>query len=261
MRITQYQVDAFADRPFRGNPAAVCFLEAWPDERLLQAIAAENNLSETAFLVPAETGYALRWFIPLEVLAGQEYVAVFDSEFTEMITVQVRLYEELNRVLRPEERKGTVQQRLPANSTVCDLVHSLGLELEEVDLALVNSGPTPFHHLLQDRDRVSLYPEFEAMDISSVSLLRGSPLRKTRFIAEGSLQELAGLLREQGYDCPCPDQAADEELARISREQKRILLTVRPGLARERALQRCICLRSGQPQQQLYELRHRLQLQ
>ena len=65
MRIKQYQVDAFTDRPFRGNPAAVCLLDAWPEDWLLQAIAAENNLSETAFLVPAEQGYELRWFTPL----------------------------------------------------------------------------------------------------------------------------------------------------------------------------------------------------
>ena len=65
MRIKQYQVDAFAERPFQGNPAAVCFFETWPEDRLLKAIAAENNLSETAFLVPAEEGYELRWFTPV----------------------------------------------------------------------------------------------------------------------------------------------------------------------------------------------------
>ena len=65
MRIPIYQVDAFSDRVFAGNPAAVCPLESWlPDERL-QAIAAENNLSETAFFVPVERGgYELRWFTP-----------------------------------------------------------------------------------------------------------------------------------------------------------------------------------------------------
>jgi len=64
--LTLYQVDAFTDRPFAGNPAAVCPLDAWLPDPTLQAIAAENNLSETAFLVP-ETGdadYALRWFTP-----------------------------------------------------------------------------------------------------------------------------------------------------------------------------------------------------
>lgn len=65
MKIRQYQVDAFATRAFEGNPAAVCPLESWLDDDLLQAIAAENNLSETAFFVPAKDGFHLRWFTPL----------------------------------------------------------------------------------------------------------------------------------------------------------------------------------------------------
>jgi predicted PhzF superfamily epimerase YddE/YHI9 len=65
MKIKQYQVDAFARRVFEGNPAAVCPLQAWPGDDLLQAIAAENNLSETAFFVPTGQGYHLRWFTPV----------------------------------------------------------------------------------------------------------------------------------------------------------------------------------------------------
>jgi PhzF family phenazine biosynthesis protein len=62
-----FQVDAFADKPLTGNPAAVIPLERWLDDALMQAIAAENNLSETAFTVPSESGdadYELRWFTP-----------------------------------------------------------------------------------------------------------------------------------------------------------------------------------------------------
>ena len=61
------QVDAFADRPFAGNPAAVMPLEEWLPDEILQAIALENNLSETAFTIPARDGdadYELRWFTP-----------------------------------------------------------------------------------------------------------------------------------------------------------------------------------------------------
>lgn len=64
MRCPIFQVDAFTGRRFAGNPAAVCPLEAWPRDELLQAIAAENNLSETAFLVPRDDDYELRWFTP-----------------------------------------------------------------------------------------------------------------------------------------------------------------------------------------------------
>ncbi len=64
MRIPLYQVDAFADGPFTGNPAAVCPLESWLPDDVMQRVAAENNLSETAFFVPEGEGYRLRWFTP-----------------------------------------------------------------------------------------------------------------------------------------------------------------------------------------------------
>ena len=64
MNISIYQVDAFASRPFEGNPAAVCPLDAWLSDELMQSIAAENNLSETAFFVREGSSYAIRWFTP-----------------------------------------------------------------------------------------------------------------------------------------------------------------------------------------------------
>lgn len=64
MRLPIYQVDAFTDRLFGGNPAAVCPLERWLPDASMQAIAAENNLAETAFFVREGHGYLLRWFTP-----------------------------------------------------------------------------------------------------------------------------------------------------------------------------------------------------
>lgn len=74
------QVDAFADRPFTGNPAAVMPLDAWLPDDMLQAIAMENNLSETAFTIPAgdnEADYELRWFTPTSevVMCGHATLA------------------------------------------------------------------------------------------------------------------------------------------------------------------------------------------
>jgi len=60
----QYIIDAFADRVFEGNPAAVCVLDSWPEEARMMDITRENNLSETAFAVPEGEGYRLRWFTP-----------------------------------------------------------------------------------------------------------------------------------------------------------------------------------------------------
>ncbi len=64
MKLKLYQVDAFADQVFKGNPAAICPLDQWLDDDLMQAIAVENNLSETAYFVPKGDGFELRWFTP-----------------------------------------------------------------------------------------------------------------------------------------------------------------------------------------------------
>jgi PhzF family phenazine biosynthesis protein len=65
MRIPLFHVDAFADQPFRGNPAAVCLLNSWLDDASLLKVAAENNLSATAFLVRQTDRNELRWFTPI----------------------------------------------------------------------------------------------------------------------------------------------------------------------------------------------------
>jgi PhzF family phenazine biosynthesis protein len=64
MDIPIYQVDAFASQVFAGNPAAVCPLETWLPDDVMQSIAAENNLAETAFFVPRGDAFDLRWFTP-----------------------------------------------------------------------------------------------------------------------------------------------------------------------------------------------------
>jgi len=64
MRIKLYQVDAFTNRVFGGNPAAVCIIDEWLEDVLMQQIAAENNLSETAFAVKLDNAYEIRWFTP-----------------------------------------------------------------------------------------------------------------------------------------------------------------------------------------------------
>ena len=77
MKIPLYIVDAFTDRPFAGNPAAICPLQTWLLEEVMQRIGAEMNFSETAFMVPTADGWHIRWFTPtLEVdLVGHATLA------------------------------------------------------------------------------------------------------------------------------------------------------------------------------------------
>jgi len=117
MKIRQYQVDAFATRAFEGNPAAVCPLERWLDDALLQAIAEENNLSETAFFVPTPKGYALRWFTPLrEVdLCGHATLAAAHVLFDHLgYAGQVIRFETRSGELSVERQGGRLAMNFPS---------------------------------------------------------------------------------------------------------------------------------------------------
>ena len=120
MRVPFAQVDVFADRPFAGNPAAVLMLEAWPDDDLLRRIAAENNLSETAFLVPDATGRAdheLRWFTPtVEVrLCGHGTLAAAHVVLGDAADgARVRFRTRWSGVLVVERNAGAYRLTLPA---------------------------------------------------------------------------------------------------------------------------------------------------
>ncbi len=83
-KIKLYQIDAFTDKVFGGNPAAVCVLDAWLDDATMQHIGAENNLAETAFVVPSSNDYEIRWFTPtVEVdLCGHATLAAAYVLFT-----------------------------------------------------------------------------------------------------------------------------------------------------------------------------------
>jgi PhzF family phenazine biosynthesis protein len=95
MGITIWQVDAFTDRPFGGNPAGVCILDGLADQDWMQAVGMEMNLSETAFLFPEGAGYRLRWFTPAtEVdLCGHATLASAHVLFTEGLADRDRTVE------------------------------------------------------------------------------------------------------------------------------------------------------------------------
>lgn len=103
MKLPYYQIDAFADRLFAGNPAGVCLLDRWPSDELMQAIAAENNLSETAFLLGGDGVYDLRWFTPAAevdlcghaTLAGAHTVFEYLDPGRDTVTFRTRASGEL----------------------------------------------------------------------------------------------------------------------------------------------------------------------
>jgi sulfur carrier protein ThiS len=91
-------------------------------------------------------------------------------------TLYVRLYEELNDYLPEEKRKRPFNLSLKGPTTVKETMRLLGVPSEEVDLVLVNGESVPFTHIVQDQDRISIYPIFESLDISTVTRLRDRSL-------------------------------------------------------------------------------------
>lgn len=140
MKLRQFQVDAFAERVFEGNPAAVCPLKKWLPDRVMQAIAEENNLAETAFFVPVGKRFALRWFTPVaEVdLCGHATLASAHVLFEHLAYPQAVLtFTTRSGELRVQRRGKLLEMDFPATpATACTLpqamVAGLGREPLEV---------------------------------------------------------------------------------------------------------------------------------
>lgn len=141
MDIPIFQVDAFTSDLFGGNPAAVCLLEEWPDDSILQSIGAENNLSETAFLVPVDGAYELRWFTPtVEValcghatLAAAHVLFDFIGYTRGTITFRTRMSGEL----QVSKEEGQLELNFPAAPVTPitpppHLLEALGVDSGEV---------------------------------------------------------------------------------------------------------------------------------
>jgi predicted PhzF superfamily epimerase YddE/YHI9 len=144
MQIKQYQVDAFASRPFEGNPAAVCVLERWLADDVLQAIAEENNLSETAFFVPCDTGFELRWFTPTtEVdLCGHATLATAHVIFDQLGYSQPAIHF--------HTRSGELKVQKHANMLQMDFPALLPLPCEIPDALVQGLGDRPAQLLRSD---------------------------------------------------------------------------------------------------------------
>lgn len=136
MKLRLFQVDAFTDTVFKGNPAAVCPLDAWLPDEILQALAMENNLSETAFYVPAGPNtYDLRWFTPgVEVdLCGHATLATAFVLKTEFGVQGTLTFNTRSGPLRVTPEEGRFTMEFPCQPPVaCDpprvLLEGLGLK-------------------------------------------------------------------------------------------------------------------------------------
>lgn len=174
--------------------------------------------------------------------------------------INIRFYEELNDFLPPERRKLAFAHPLKNSGSVKDLIESLGVPHTEVDLILVNGASVDFQYPVQDGDRISVYPVFEALDIAPLTHLRPHPLRVTRFVLDVHLGRLAAYLRLLGFDTLYRNDYDDPTLARISAGEQRILLTCDRRLLMHRQITHGYFVRERQPHKQLLEILVRFDL-
>lgn len=173
---------------------------------------------------------------------------------------QFRFYAELNDFLPAEKRMGDFEYEFNGKQTVKHLIEAAGVPHTEVDLVLVNSEPVDFSRVVEDGDLVSVYPVFEGLDISPANRVRPRPLRETRFVLDTHLGRLAAYLRMLGFDTIHRQDCDDEELARISANDHRILLTRDRGLLKRSAVTHGYYVRETNPRRQLVEVMRRFDL-
>lgn len=158
MKLTIYQVDAFTGKVFGGNPAAVIPLQAWPEDRLMQKIAMENNLSETAFFVKTDDGYHLRWFTPQNEidLCGHATLAsaYVIKNFLEPHVQEILFTTQVAGTLKASVKEGLYTLDFPArvpepSDIPSDLLESLGV--------------TAVVEVLKSRDYFVVLPNEEAV--------------------------------------------------------------------------------------------------
>ncbi len=177
-----------------------------------------------------------------------------------MDTAQFRFYAELNDFLPEKKRYLSFDHHFEGRVSVKHLIESLGVPHTEVDLILANSKSVHFDYIVADGDLISVYPVFESIDISDAVRLRPQPLRQSRFVLDIHLGQLARYLRLLGFDTLYQNDYQDEELARISNQEGRILLSRDRGLLKRNLVSRGYCVRESDPQQQLIELTQRFDL-
>ncbi len=171
-----------------------------------------------------------------------------------------RFYAELNDFLPPGQRMREFTYTFVNNPAIKDAIEALGIPHTEVDLILVNGQSVNFSYLLQHRDRISVYPVFEAFDITPLLRVRSQPLRETRFILDVHLGKLAAYLRLFGFDTEYRNDYEDAQLAQIACQEKRILLTRDIGLLKRNQVTHGYFLRETYPKQQLREIFRRFDL-
>ncbi len=188
MKLPFYQVDAFSNELFGGNPAGVCPLQAWLPAKIMQKITAENNLAETAFFVPQDDGYEIKWFTPLvEVnLCGHATLASAHVLYKHLdINTDLIKFASKSGTLEVKKDGDRITLDFPAD--FCDpvappagLIESLGAEP-----LVCYHGKTDFMLIYPDeKDIMNLKPDFTKLGkIEARGIIVSAPGEKVDFVS------------------------------------------------------------------------------
>ena len=189
MKLPLYQVDAFSNQLFKGNPAAVCPIAAWLPDRTMQAIAAENNLAETAFFIPDANGYSLRWFTPaVEVdLCGHATLAAAHILFEQLAFEEETIhFQTKSGLLKVKKEDNWYIMDFPADEL--NLVSNIPSTIKNGLGFLPNQvykGRDDYMAILENQAAVeALNPDFRALkDLDARGLIVTAPGNEVDFVS------------------------------------------------------------------------------
>ena len=147
------------------------------------------------------------------------------------------------------------------NPGIKDPIEALGIPHTEVDLIIVNGESVDFNYKLNHSDYVSVYPIFEAFDISSIVKLREEPLRRAAFVIDANLGKLSKNLRLLGFDCVYDRNVTDSEVIKTALREHRIILTRDRRLLYNKIITHGCFIHSDNPTRQTKQVINRFQLE
>lgn len=177
-----------------------------------------------------------------------------------MKTAFFRFYEELNDFLPEDKKKTRFQHNFIDRASVKDMIEAIGVPHIEIDLILVNCKSVDFSYLVNDGDDISVYPVFEALDISEIQHLRPKPLRNVKFIVDVQLGNLSKYMRMLGFDTVYKTGCNENEIINISLKEKRTILTKNRELLKRNEVTHGYWVRNKELKQQIGEIINRFDL-
>lgn len=184
-----FQVDAFTDHLFGGNPAAVCILKEWPENVLLQSVAAENNLAETAFIIQRNNHFEIRWFTPtIEVeLCGHATLAaafvIFNQMHYHKDEIIFKTVEDL--MLRVSKEEDLLMLNFPVDAyTSCEAMPEIIQGIGRVPLETYKSRLFYLALLKDEEEVLKISPDLSAIaSLDRTGLIASAPGKDVDFVS------------------------------------------------------------------------------